>query len=194
MYKDLLAQIVKYLHPKVEHHLFLELRRVYGCRDNFIFAQYYLVDRLNNKIMMKYEISNLMKYIPTIGCDIFGNYLVLNFIFAIAEYIRPFIFIDLANLKLMVVKRLDGEWFDFYVDVYKYMTLRLIDNLEKYNSNCLEYGFIDFKVDSFEINKKSIDSIRKGLEVFAKISKFQNLNDINSNLAEIERKYVKIYD
>lgn len=198
MYKDLITQIAKYLKPKSRYSLLLEIER--DCNGTVRYT-FYLIYKLNDKIEMKYTI-NKVAFPFTIVYHTIENYLMMA-INTSPLYIKPYIFIYLNRTKFIVAKSYQC-WDYFNIDFYPDEGKEFIKHFEKQNhcSNKNNCNFCNLMIDSFEINKKSFESIRKGIKIFEKISKISNLKNEdlteedlkNEDFTEEEKKYVKIYE
>lgn len=201
MYKDLLIQIVKYLRPKEEYYLFLEIYKEphyhpqISDEAQINFKCYlHLICEVNNEIKMKHNIKCITVFDP----DKKNMFLIDDFIFNdglvimtsecyVIGYCQPHIYISNKTFELNIITRL--ECASFYKEASG--VKKEIANIQKLN-NPYNKQASEHIVDIYKINRRSLESIKEAVQIFKKISRNMDIED--TDLTEREKKYVKIYE
>lgn len=194
MYKDLLAQITKYLKPREEYYFLLEIEKDNSSNNIVFFHHFNLIYKLNDEIKMMYLINSFASknkfFIKNITID---DYLILGFDYWHSlgedEFPHTFILISFKEMKLMIIK--NSNLFRFTEKKEIPELIKLIGKDGRY----LKRGFAsENKIDIFKINKKSIKSIKKSIKTLQRFSGTLTYNICENNFTEEDKIYLKIYD
>lgn len=196
MYKDLITQIIKYLKPKEEYYLKLDILLI----REYVFFVFYLIYEVNCEIRIKniIHISDshinfgeyarfLIKYLPnnnyilykigTSESDWCNGGMVYLYIDMKKNYLHicipPSFFFEESNLEDLVEKM---ESFNSFVSIYD-----------------PRYCKRNERIESYKLNKGSIKSIYKGYKCFEKISKIIDISELRKyQLNDEDKRYIRI--
>lgn len=177
MYRDLLDQIVKYLHPKIETYLFTKFKyNTYSM---------YIIRTLNGRIELQQKIKT--GYIGDYVIKWESDDLIIYYISGITEPLG--LYISRKNGELILIK-----------DILAIDNYNLKENILFEIANENEYANFPSKIDTiYKINNIDIQQINRGLEIFEKFC--QNIMDIENydEVKEIEpstdeEKYISIFN
>lgn len=202
MNKDILGEITKYLKPKEEYYLFLEISE--DPTRNIYVYQFYLIHEINNENRMKSKIETIHVQGKDIhrACNfVFGDFnqdgcriVHMRWFNSEGDYRRSvllrypcsdrgtLIYISKKNKELNLVQNWNLPY-DYVIPNMNYLNSFMYQPDDEHN-----YPYL--YIHKYKINRRSIASIQKALEVFQRVGKILDINDIN--LTEKEKKYVKI--
>lgn len=191
VYRDILNQITKYLKPKEEYYLHLEID--YHNRTIYTF---YLIYGLDGNTKMKYEIETISyDYVyfenhnlkHEVNETIVNDYLLISLTHRENKMHRKFLLVDKKNMELGIFTTYPISIYEFksYIEDSIDLNFYLNSNLTK----SFKHSIYHDTTHTFKINKKNLEEIKEGIEIFKKI---QNLNIKDLNLTEKEKKYVSI--
>lgn len=197
MYADLLKQIVKYLKPKEEYYLRLEITVI----EKVIWFVFYLIYEVNNEI----RIRNILHI---------SMYRIINDKYGTPEIIYPLNDIHHLdnNHQIYRIKRDTADyWYKSQIFVHinkQILELNIFyqDNHSIWSTNFFrrfatanyltlpynpDYCGRDDRVESYKLNVQSIKSISEGVKSFEKILNIIDINDLKKyQLNNQEKKYI----